>query len=189
MYTLTAVPVQAEDKKETLTQQQNQAQQNYEEAQTKLEELQNQQQQTESQITQMEGQAAQITAQLQTVYISMQEAERQVLQCQADAEEAARALEQKQTEYNDSLTRSQGHLRAMQLLDGGGSVSLLTQAQNLYQLLTFTEVLQQIASKSNEILTELSQEAPRWKNPARPLKQPASRQKKPKQSWSASSRP
>ena len=159
LYTLTAVPVQAEDKKETLTQQQNQAQQNYEEAQNKLEELQNQQQQTESQITQMEGQAAQITAQLQTVYTSMQEAERQVLQYQADAEEAARALEQKQTEYDDSLTRSQDHLRAMQLLDGGGSVSLLTQAQNLYQLLTFTEVLQQIASKSNEILTELSQEA------------------------------
>lgn len=53
-----ALPVRADDKKQALTQQQNQAQQEYESAQNELEQIQNQQQETESQINQLQGQAA-----------------------------------------------------------------------------------------------------------------------------------
>lgn len=154
-----ALPVRADDKKQALTQQQNQAQQEYESAQNELEQIQDQQQETESQINQLQGQAAEIATQLQSVYNALQEAERQMLEYQAQADAAAQALAQKQEEYDASLTRSKEQLRAMQMLDGGGAIGLLAQAQSLYQLLTFSEVLQQISSKNNEILTNLRAEA------------------------------
>ena len=147
-----ALPVRADDKKQALTQQQNQAQQEYESAQNELEQIQNQQQETESQINQLQGQAAEIATQLQSVYNALQEAERQMLEYQAQADAAAQALAQKQEEYDTNLTRSKEQLRAMQMLDGGGAIGLLAQAQSLYQLLTFSEVLQQISSKNNECL-------------------------------------
>lgn len=157
--TLFAPAAAADDRKQALTQQQNQAQQEYEDAQNQLEQIQNQQQQTESQIGQLQGQAAEVASQLDSVYASLQEAERQLLQYQAEADTAAKALEEKQAEYNASLLRSQEQLRAMQMLDGGGAIGLLAQAKSLYQLLTFTEVLQEITTKNTEILTNLSAEA------------------------------
>lgn len=156
---LMRLPAEAEDRKQTLTNQQAQAQQEYENAQKELEEIQSQQQQTESQIGQLEGQAAQVAAQLQKVYTSLQDAERELLTRQAAADAAAQALAEKQAEYDACFSRSQEQMRAMQLLDGGGAIGLLTQAKSLYQLLTFADVLQQISSKNSEILTVLTEQA------------------------------
>lgn len=96
---------------------------------------------------------------MQSVYSARQEAERQMLEYQAQADAAAEALAQKQAEYDASLARSKDQLRAMQMLDGGGAIGLLAQAQSLYQLLTFSDVLQQISSKNDELLTGLRAEA------------------------------
>lgn len=156
---LMLLPAKAEDRKQTLTNQQAQAQQEYENAQKGLEEMQSQQQQTESRIGQLEGQAAQVAAQLQNVYASLQDAERELLTQQAAADAAARALAEKQAEYDACFSRSQEQMRAMQLLDGGGAIGLLAQAKSLYQLLTFADVLQQISSKNSEILTVLTEQA------------------------------
>lgn len=157
--TLLAPPASADDKKEALTAQQNAAKEEYEAAQEKLEALQQQQAQTESQIGTLEGQSAHIAAQLEEVYAARQEAERLLLERQNEADTAARALVDKQTEYDASRDRCRDQLRAMQMLDGGGSLGLLAQADSLYQLLSFTDVLQQISTKNNEILTRLQQEA------------------------------
>ena len=157
--TLLAPPASADDKKEALTAQQNAAKEEYEAAQEKLEALQQQQAQTESQIGTLEGQSAHIAAQLEEVYAARQEAERLLLERQNEADTAARALADKQAEYDASRDRCRDQLRAMQMLDGGGSLGLLAQADSLYQLLSFTDVLQQISTKNNEILTRLQQEA------------------------------
>ena len=149
----------AEDRKQALTDQQIQAQQAYENAQKELNEIQSQQQETESQIGQLEGQAAQVAGQLQNVYVSLQDAEREMLVQQAAADQAAQALAEKQAEYDACFTRSQEQMRAMQMLDGGGAIGLLSQAKSLYQLLTFADVLQQISSKNSEILTVLTEQA------------------------------
>ena len=149
----------AEDRKQALTDQQIQAQQAYEDAQKELNEIQSQQQETESQIGQLEGQAAQVAGQLQNVYVSLQDAEREMLVQQAAADQAAQALAEKQAEYDVCFTRSQEQMRAMQMLDGGGAIGLLSQAKSLYQLLSFADVLQQISSKNSEILTVLTEQA------------------------------
>lgn len=154
-----ALPAAAEDRQQSLSEQKTQAQQEYENAQKELSEIQEQQAETESQIGQLEGQAATVAAQLQNVYASLQEAERELLTRQAEADQAAEALVQKQAEYDDCLGRSKEQMRAMQMLEGGGAIGLLAQAKSLYQLLTFSEVLQQIVSKNNEVLTDLRVQA------------------------------
>lgn len=157
--TLFSLPVLADDRKQTLTEQQNQAQQAYENAQNALEEIQNQQTQTESQIQSLEGQAAEIAGQLENVLDALQEADRRLLECENAASQAADALAQKQTEYDACRERCREQLRAMQLLDGGGTIGLLAQAESLYQLLTFTQTLQQLSAGNEKILQELRTEA------------------------------
>lgn len=154
-----ALPAAAEDRQQTLTEQKTQTQQEYENAQKELAEIQEQQEETESQIGELEGQAATVAAQLQNVYTSLQEAERELLARQAEADQAAEALAQKQAEYDTCLVRSKEQMRAMQMLDGGGAIGLLAQAKSLYQLLTFSEVLQQIIAKNSEVLTDLRVQA------------------------------
>ena len=154
-----ALPAAAQDREQALSDQKAQAQQEYEDAQKQLDDIQTQQQETESQIGQLEGQAATVAAQLQQVYASLQDAERELLACQAASEQAAQALDAKQAEYDACFVRSKDQMRAMQMLDGGGAIGLLAQAKSLYQLLTFSEVLQQIVSKNSQILTDLRVQA------------------------------
>lgn len=156
---MAALPVYADNREQQLTSQKQQAQQAYEDAQSQLEALQNQQAETESQIDQLEGKASDIAGQLSSVYKALQEADRKLLEQQAAADEAAEALAQTQQAYDDSLARCKEQLRAMQMLDGGGAVGLLTQAKDLYQILTFTESLQQISAKNEEILQDLDTQA------------------------------
>lgn len=156
---LTCLPVDAIDQKEALTEQQTQAQKDYEDAQKTLEQMQTQQQQTQSEIGALQGQAADIASQLDDVYDALQEADRQLLERQAAADAAAQALAQKQQEYDASVDRCKEQLRAMQILDGGGGISLLAQAQNLYQVLTFGETLRQLNAKNDETLQSLHTEA------------------------------
>lgn len=156
---MAALPVYADNREQQLTSQKQQAQQAYEDAQSQLEALQSQQAETESQIDQLEGKASDIAGQLSSVYTALQEADRKLLEQQAAADEAAEALAQTQQAYDDSLARCKEQLRAMQMLDGGGAVGLLTQAKNLYQILTFTESLQQISAKNEEILQDLDTQA------------------------------
>lgn len=156
---VSALPVHADDQKKALTEQQTQAQKKYEDAQKALEQMQTQQQQTQSEIGALQGQAADIASQLDAIYTALQEADRQLLERQAAADAAAQALAQKQQEYAASVERCKEQLRAMQILDGGGAIGLLGQAQNLYQVLTFGETLQQLNAKNDEILQNLHTEA------------------------------
>lgn len=149
----------AEDTRQTLTDQRDQAQQAYKEAQQALDQMESEQQQTQSQIEDLQGQAADIAGQLDAIYAALQEADRQLLERQADEQAAAQALEQKQLEYNDSLARCKEQLRAMQMLDGGGAIGLLAQARSLYQLLTFGETMEQISAKNDTILRQLTEQA------------------------------
>ena len=154
-----ALPAAAQDREQALSDQKAQAQPEYEDAQTQLDDIPTQQHETDSQIGQLEGQAATVAAQLQQIYASLQDAERELLACQAASEQAAQALDAKQAEYDACFVRSKDQMRAMQMLDGGGAIGLLAQAKSLYQLLTFSEVLQQIVSKNSQILTDLRVQA------------------------------
>lgn len=157
---LCCLPVRADDgRKQELTDRQQETQQAYEDAQSDLEALESAQQQTESEIGQLEGQTADLAKQLDAVYAALQEADRQLLEKQAAADAAARALEEAQQTYDATYARSKEQMRAMQKLDGGGGISFLVQARDFYQLLTLVDALQQMAAKNDEVLQRLQQQA------------------------------
>ena len=149
----------ADSKKDELSAKQNQAQQAYNEAQQELEELQNQQSETQSQIDQLQGQSAEVAAQLSGIYTALQEAQRTLDERTTAAEQAAQALADKQAEYDASLARCKSQMGAMQLLDGGGSITLLMQARSLYEMLTFAETLRELADHNSAALDTARAEA------------------------------
>lgn len=96
----------AEDTRQTLTDQRDQAQQAYKEAQQALEQMKSEQQQTQSQIEDLQGQAADIAGQLDAIYAALQEADRQLLERQADEQAAKKAFEEA-SEALDAFVRAQ----------------------------------------------------------------------------------
>ena len=149
----------AEDKKDELTQKQAETRQEYEAAQSTLRDLQSAQTQTESEVAALSGQAAELTGQIAAVTQAVQDAQTALDERQAAADTARAALDAKQAEYDARLAACKEQLRAMQRLDGGGGIWLLSQAKSLYQLLTFGTVLRQMNAKNSAVLAELDAEA------------------------------
>lgn len=149
----------AEDKKDELTQKQAETRQEYEAAQSTLRDLQSVQTQTESEVAALSGQAAELTGQIAAVTQAVQDAQTALDERQAAADTARAALDAKQAEYDARLAACKEQLRAMQRLDGGGGIWLLSQAKSLYQLLTFDTVLRQMNAKNSAVLAELDAEA------------------------------
>ena len=149
----------AEDKKDELTQKQAETRQEYEAAQSTLRDLQSAQTQTESEVAALSGQAAELTGQIAAVTQAVQDAQTALDERQAAADTARAVLDAKQAEYDARLAACKEQLRAMQRLDGGGGIWLLSQAKSLYQLLTFDTVLRQMNAKNSAVLAELDAEA------------------------------
>lgn len=148
----------ADDKRSELTQNQVETRQAYENAQNTLNTLQNEQAQTEDEVAALTVQAAKLTGQIADVTAAMQAAQTELDTRQTAAEAARAALDAKQAEYDARLALCKEQLRAMQRLDGGGAVWMLTQAKSLYQLLTFDAVLRQMSAKNSAVLAELDAE-------------------------------
>ena len=149
----------AENKKDELTQKQAETRQEYEAAQSTLRDLQSAQTQTESEVAALSGQAAELTGQIAAVTQAVQDAQTALDERKAAADTARAALDAKQAEYDARLAACKEQLRAMQRLDGGGGIWLLSQAKSLYQLLTFDTVLRQMNAKNSAVLAELDAEA------------------------------
>lgn len=159
-YTLfSGFAAQAADKKGELTQKQTETRQEYEAAQSALAALQAQQAQTESEIQSLNGQASELAGQIEAVTAAVQQAQTELDARLSDAEAARAARDTKQSEYDARLAVCKEQLRAMQRLDGGGGIWLLSQAKSLYQLLTFDTVLRQMNAKNSAVLAELDAEA------------------------------
>ena len=68
--------------------------------------MESEQQQTQSQIEDLQGQAADIAGQLDAIYAALQEADRQLLERQADEQAAKKAFEEA-SEALDAFVRAQ----------------------------------------------------------------------------------
>ena len=145
--------------KEELQQQVNDAKDAYDEAAKKQEELEKETQQTENQIGELNTRSDEIASQLSSVYAALTEAQTQLDAAQGEADAAQMALEQKQAEYDTRWDKAKEELAAMQRLHYSGSLSVLSQATNLFQLLNFAQALTDINDKNTEVLTRLDTEA------------------------------
>lgn len=152
---LLATPAAADEQKDLLSQTVDSARQQLEQEQYTLEKLQDEQIQTQESIILLEGRAEELKCHLEQITSALQQAQTELSAAQAAEDTARRALELTQTAYDTALADCKIQMRAMQRMDNGGSLALLTQMKSLYQLLSFPSVLRQMSARNSAVLQEL----------------------------------
>ena len=108
-------------------------------------------QQLEQQKSLLLGQIANLTEQIGKL-------DNDIVNKQDEIAQKQQEVDQKQAEYDQRWEDFKGRMKAMQRLNDGGSIALLSSATNLYQLLTFAATLEQIVSKDEQICQQLEDE-------------------------------
>jgi len=108
-------------------------------------------QQLEQQKSLLLGQIANLTEQIGKL-------DNDIVNKQDEIAQKQQEVDQKQAEYDQRWEDFKGRMKAMQQLNDGGSIALLSSATNLYQLLTFATTLEQIVSKDEQICQQLEDE-------------------------------
>ena len=108
--------------------------------------------------TQLEQQKSLLLSQIGTLTEQIGGLDNEIVNKQDEINQKQQEVDQKQAEYDQRWADFKDRMRAMQRLNDGGSIALLSSATNLYQLLTFTTTLEQIVSKDEEICQQLEDE-------------------------------
>lgn len=108
--------------------------------------------------TQLEQQKSLLLSQIGTLTEQIGGLDNEIVNKQDEINQKQQEVDQKQAEYDQRWADFKDRMRAMQRLNDGGSIALLSSATNLYQLLTFATTLEQIVSKDEEICQQLEDE-------------------------------
>ena len=106
-------------------------------------------------VTVLQDQISVLGGQIAAVQNSIGEKEQQIGVMQTQITDKQTQIEQKQNEIDDQWDAFKKHMAAMQELRDGGSVAMLSAVNDLYELLTFNEVMQDISIKDTEILDNM----------------------------------
>ena len=99
----------------------------------------------------IKGQIDALNDQIDDISAQIVEKEQQITDKQAE-------IDQKQAEYDDRWAKYKEQVVSMQMLDQGGGIALLSTAENIYQLLTFDQVLQDISDANTQACEDLEQQ-------------------------------
>jgi len=99
----------------------------------------------------IKGQINALNDQIDDISAQIVEKEQQITDKQAE-------IDQKQAEYDDRWAKYKEQVVSMQMLDQGGGIALLSTAENIYQLLTFDQVLQDISDANTQACEDLEQQ-------------------------------
>ena len=108
--------------------------------------------------TQLEQQKSLLLSQIGTLTEQIGGLDNDIVNKQDEINQKQQEIDQKQAEYDQRWADFKDRMRAMQRLNDGGSIALLSSATSLYQLLTFATTLEQIVSKDEEICQQLEDE-------------------------------
>ena len=106
-------------------------------------------------VTVLQDQIGVLGGQIAAVQNSIGEKEQQIGVMQTQITDKQTQIEQKQNEIDDQWDDFKKHMAAMQELRDGGSVAMLSAVNDLYELLTFNEVMQDISIKDTEIMNNM----------------------------------
>ena len=154
-----AAPAQADDRQDALEQNVDQAQQQYDDAQQALEDSQQAQDAAQGQVDAIAGQLSSVRAQADRVSASLNDTRQQLAEARQRLADAEAGLAAKQAEHDATWADTKNMMNAMQRMHDGGSIALLSQASDLYELLSFATVLDQMNGKCQAMLEQLSHEA------------------------------
>lgn len=108
--------------------------------------------------TQLEQQKALILSQISNLSEQIGSLDEEIVNKQDEIDRKQQEVDQKQAEYDQRWADFKDRMRAMQRLNDGGSIALLSSATNLYQLLTFATTLDQIVNKDEDTCQQLENE-------------------------------
>ncbi len=146
-----SVSALADDKREELADQREDASSALAQQEAELEEKEDLLDQAVRQGQVMKDQKEEITSQIYQLSEEMALLEDQL-------ERARQAVNQKQAEYDGEWEQYKEIIGGMQLLHDRGELAYLAQAHSLYQLLTFSDSLQQISQSQDQALEELKKQ-------------------------------
>ena len=103
----------------------------------------------------IQDQISVLSGQIASVQNSIGQKEQEISVKETEIAEKETEIEEKELEIQDQWSDFKKHMAAMQELRDGGSVAMLSAVNDLYELLTFNEVMQDISIKDTEILDNM----------------------------------
>ena len=103
----------------------------------------------------IQDQISVLSGQIASVQNSIGQKEQEISAKETELAEKETEIEEKELEIQDQWSDFKKHMAAMQELRDGGSVAMLSAVNDLYELLTFNEVMQDISIKDTEILDNM----------------------------------
>ena len=106
-------------------------------------------------VTVIQDQISVLSSQIASVQNSIGQKEQEISAKETEIADKQTEIEDKQTEIEGQWDDFKKHMAAMQELRDGGSVAMLSAVNDLYELLTFNEVMQDISLKDTEIMDNM----------------------------------
>ena len=123
-----------------------------------LKEAQSNKENAEAIKSQLEEQKNLILSQISLLSDQITDLQEQIYLKQTEIDDKQIEVDNKQAEYDQRWSDFKQRMGAMQMLNDGGSIALLSSATNLYQLLTFATTLDQIVNKDEDTCQQLENE-------------------------------
>ena len=165
----------------------DQAQQQYDDAQQALEGQPAGPGTRPGQVDAIAGQLSSVRAQADRVSASLNDTRQQLAEARQRLADAEAGLAAKQAEHDATWADTKSMMNAMQRMHDGGSIALLSQAADLYELLSFATVLDQMNGKMpGNAGTAVAGGRPSWTRSARRRRTPRRRWRMPRPCWNSS---
>lgn len=152
-----AVPAQAATAQD-LQQQLAQYEQKLQEDKEKLQQMQDNTANAEAKQQNLENQVSIIKSQIEILAQSISEVQNSIGEKEQEITAKQADIDQKQADIDTQLASFKARMAAMQELHDSGTLAMLASVNSLYELLTFSEVLQDISNKDTEIMNGLKQQ-------------------------------
>lgn len=166
-----AMPVHADTKQQELEAQKNQAQQELEAIRQQIKTNENNIEAAEAQKELYAREQSAIKVQINALNQQIEDLETQIATKEQEITDKQAEIEQKQQEYDTRWTEYKDQIFAMQTLDQGGAIALLSTARNFYQLLTFDQVLQDVSDANTRACEDLENQGNQLKEEREQLEQ------------------
>ena len=166
-----AMPVHADTKQQELEAQKNQAQQELEAIRQQIKTNENNIEAAEAQKELYAREQSAIKVQINALNQQIEDLETQIATKEQEITDQQAEIEQKQQEYDTRWAEYKDQIFAMQTLDQGGAIALLSTARNFYQLLTFDQVLQDVSDANTRACEDLENQGNQLKEEREQLEQ------------------
>ena len=148
----------ADDKQKDLEAQKQQTEKELQAVKDELSQIQGEKADAEATKDKLQQQTNLIAQNIQQVGAQIEEIQNQIDAKQTEIDTKQGEVEAKQVEIDERWGDFKERMSSMQMLNDRGSLSILSSASNLYELLTFSQTIEDIATKDQEIVGEMREE-------------------------------